>query len=152
MRFAWLALVLCVACAPLNGPSASVAAETTAQQDEASIRAVLAKQQSAWNSGDIDAFMEGYWKSPELRFTSGNTVTYGWDETLARYKKHYQTKDIMGQLTFDIMQIEQPAPDLAIVLGRFTLKREVDEPTGLFTLIFRKFEGQWLIVSDHTSS
>ena len=152
MRFLWLAVILCAACAPLSRQTVADDLHISLQQDEASIRSVLAEQQSAWNRGDIDAFMEGYWKSPQLRFTSGNTVTYGWDETLARYKKYYKTKDIMGQLSFDIMQVERSAPDLAVVLGRFTLKREADEPTGLFTLIFRKFDDEWLIVSDHTSS
>jgi uncharacterized protein (TIGR02246 family) len=120
--------------------------------DTAAINQVLATQSAAWNRGDIDAFMEGYWKSDELRFASGGTVTHGWKTTLERYKRNYPNKALMGTLAFTIQEVKLLSPDAAIVFGKWELTRKHDKPWGLFTLTFRQLDGAWLIVSDHTSS
>jgi uncharacterized protein (TIGR02246 family) len=123
--------------------------------DEAAIRKVLADQDAAWNKGDLEGFMAGYWKSPELTFISGNNKTKGWDATLERYKKRYQGEGKeMGKLTFSELDVEMLGPDAALVRGRFTLElmKEKEKPTGLFTLVFRRFPEGWRIVHDHTSS
>ncbi len=123
-----------------------------ASDDVAAIKQVLAAQSAAWNRGDIDAFMQGYWKSDELRFASGGTITYGWQTTLERYKNHYPDKATMGTLAFTIQDVNVLSPSAAVVFGRWELTREKDKPWGLFTLTFRKIDGAWVIVSDHTSS
>ncbi len=120
--------------------------------DEDLIRSVIMNQQEAWNSGDIDAFMQGYWQSPDLRFASGGTVTYGWQATRDGYHSRYANRALMGTLEFSNLSIDQVSDDAAIVHGAWALERETDRPSGLFTLIFERLNGDWKIVSDTTTS
>ena len=126
------------------------AADDTAIQ--AAVRAVLDEQQKDWNAGNIDRFMRGYHQSTTTRFASGGTVTLGWQSVLERYKRTYSDKAAMGALTFSEIEITVASDDAALAFGRWHLKREKDEPSGLFTLLFRKTEGGWKIVHDHTSA
>lgn len=116
------------------------------------ILSVLRHQVDGWNNGDIESFMQGYAKSDSLRFASGGTVTYGWNNMLDRYKKKYSTKEQMGVLSFTSITIDIFSKDAAAVFGTWRLKREKDEPWGLFTLLFKNKNGLWQIVHDHTSS
>ncbi len=118
---------------------------------EAGIRSVMNEQTAAWNLGNIDGFMGGYWKSEKLIFASGDGVTRGWQPTLDRYKKNYDSRAKMGTLTFSDLEINVLSKDAAVVLGSWSLQREKDNPKGKFTLIFRKFKDGWRIVHDHTS-
>jgi len=120
--------------------------------EQTAIRHVLSNQQQAWNNGDLEQFMQGYWQSEKLRFASGNSFRFGWKTTLANYQKNYPDRTTMGKLTFDIIDIKLIAPQHAIVFGRWHLQREKDTPNGLFSLTFEKISGQWLITQDHTSS
>lgn len=108
-------------------------------------------QQLAWNRGDIDGFMQGYWKSDSLVFVGKDAPTYGWQTTLNNYKKHYPDTAAMGQLTFTILQVKVLSSTNAFVLGGWQLKRVKDAPGGYYTLWFRKIKGEWKIVCDHTS-
>ena len=119
--------------------------------DEQRVRDVLTAQVVAWNGGDINAFMQGYAKTDSIMFIGSKSVTYGWDSTLAHYKKSYQNKVAMGVLSFDLIKVKQLSPDYFFVVGKFTLIRDRDTPTGHFDLLFQKIDGKWLIVSDHTS-
>lgn len=126
----------------------------SAQKDEkikSDIRKVLSEQTAAWNKGDLEGFMQGYWNSPQMTFISGDKVTKGWQPTLENYKKSYNTKAKMGELSFSELEITVTSKNSAVVLGRFTLVREKDKPTGMFTLNFRKFKEGWRIILDHTS-
>ncbi|HWP44944.1 MAG TPA: nuclear transport factor 2 family protein [Blastocatellia bacterium] len=117
------------------------------------IREVLDRQVEAWNRRDLEGFMSGYWRSPELTFYSGGTRTSGWDATLDRYRKSYQSEGReMGRLEFSELKIEMLGPESAFVRGRWRLKMSSSEPNGLFTLIFRKLPEGWKIVHDHTGS
>ena len=120
--------------------------------EEDRIRAVLATQQEAWNAGDIDGFVEGYWQSPELRFASGGAVTTGWQETRDRYHANYADRARMGELSFQDLSVTVLADDAAVVHGAWALQRAEDRPSGLFTLIFQEIDGAWRIVSDTTTS
>ncbi len=115
------------------------------------IRKVMDDQSTAWNSGDIDGFMKGYWQSEKLVFISGDNVTKGWQPTLDRYKKGYDTRAKMGVLKFSELEFFVLSKNAAIVLGSWELTREKDNPKGKFTLTFRKFKEGWRIVMDHTS-
>jgi ketosteroid isomerase-like protein len=115
------------------------------------IRQVMDAQTVAWNNGDIDGFMRGYWNSPDLVFVSGANVTRGWQPTIERYKKNYDSRAKMGTLTFSDLEVDVLSKDSATVLGSWALAREKDNPKGKFTLIFRKFKDGWKIVHDHTS-
>ena len=118
---------------------------------ENAVKKVLNDQTAAWNKCNIEGFMQGYWKSENLSFTSGNTNTRGWQETFERYKKGYSDCDKMGKLSFSDLDITVLGEKSAMVRGRFLLERKTDKPTGLFTLIFRNFKDGWKIIHDHTS-
>ncbi|GAC1631675.1 MAG: nuclear transport factor 2 family protein [Nevskia sp.] len=120
--------------------------------DEAAIRAVLAQQAAAWNRGDIDGFMSGYWNDEGLRFASGDTVTTGWQATLDRYRKRYGDRAAMGRLSFGELAVEPLSEDAALVFGRWSLQRDADRPHGLFTLLLRKTADGWKVTRDHTSA
>lgn len=116
------------------------------------ILAVVQRQVNGWNNGDIEAFMQGYARSDSLRFASGGKVTYGWTTMLERYRKGYPTRSAMGTLAFTDISVELLPPGAAMVFGTWRLKREKDEPWGLFTLLLKNINGEWRIVHDHTSS
>lgn len=116
------------------------------------VRAVLNAQSDAWNRGDIEGFMDGYERSPDIVFISGDRVTRGWQTVLDYYKKSYDTREKMGELTFSELEITPFGSDTALVLGRWHLKRAADEPKGRFTLLFRRTKQGWKVVHDHTSS
>ena len=127
-----------------------------AGKDEAktisTIRAVMDAQVAAWNRGDIAGFMDGYWRSDETLFISGDSVTRGWQTVLDRYKKGYDTREKMGTLSFTEVEIKPINKDTAVAIGRWQLTRAGDTPRGRFTLIFRRVKEGWRIVHDHTSS
>jgi uncharacterized protein (TIGR02246 family) len=124
-----------------------------AEDDVASaIRALLTAQQEAWNHGDIDGFMKGYWRSNETVFVSGDEVTRGWETVRDRYREKYSDRAKMGTLSFSELEIKSLGADSAVALGRWELKRKSDSPHGRFTLILRQTPEGWRIVHDHTSA
>jgi len=120
-------------------------------KDRTAILKVLEDQRQGWNSGNMDAYLQGYWKSDSLLFVGKDGPAYGWQKTLDNYKKGYPNKNAMGFLTFGIKKIEFLAKDKAFVLGSWYLKREKDEPKGYFTLLLKKIDGEWKVVVDHSS-
>jgi len=139
--------LLCIVC------QGAFAADTAAT---AAVRNVLAVQKDAWNRGDIDAFMQGYWKSDDIRFSSGDTFKYGWQATLDGYRKGYPDSAAMGKLAFDLVEVRELGPDAVYVFGKWHLARANDAPDkaphGLFTLLVERKGGVWLITRDHTSA
>ena len=131
--------------------SANLSAQSKNERIAAEVRRVMDAQVAAWNAGDIDGFMQGYWKSEKLVFVSGETVTKGWQPTIDRYKKNYDSRAKMGTLRFSDLEVNVLSKDSAAVLGSWALAREKDNPKGKFTLIFRKMKDGWRIVHDHTS-
>ena len=119
-------------------------------QNKEAILKVLTTQQAAWNRGDIEGFMQGYWKSDSLLFVGKSAPTHGWQVTFNNYKKGYPDKAAMGILTFDIMKVELLDATNGFVLGGWNVKTDKDVG-GYFTLWFRKINGEWKIVVDHTS-
>lgn len=120
------------------------------EEDQLVIQSLLQRQVKAWNEGNIDQFMEGYWKSDSLLFISSE-ISSGWNATLARYKKSYPDKEAMGSLRFEILRFNRVADDACLITGKFFLARKHDNPHGIFTLLVRKKEGEWVVVYDHTS-
>ena len=121
-------------------------------KDFQQIEQLLYQQQEDWNKGDIDAFMEVYWKSPELQFGGANGITKGWQNTLDGYKNRYPDKVTMGTLSFDIKDLSKHSRRVVSLTGSWDLKREIGDIGGHFLLIWRKIKGDWVIVVDHTSS
>ncbi len=118
------------------------------------IRKVIEDQQSAWNRHDLQAFMAGYWNSPDLTFFSGAHESKGWQAALDRYQKNYQgAGHEMGKLEFANLRIEMLGPEAAFVRGEFHLTMSDGKtPRGLFTLVFRKFPEGWKIIHDHSAA
>jgi len=145
MKLCLQALVVLLVCA------VSAWASPAAPMEE--IRQVIVKQQEAWNRGDLEAFMTGYWNSPDLTFFSGARESKGWQAALDRYKKSYQSAGHeMGKLEFSNLRIEMLGPEVAFVRGEFHLTMSDGKtPHGLFTLIFRKFPEGWKIVHDQSA-
>jgi hypothetical protein len=119
--------------------------------DEAAIRKVLEVQTTAWNRGDIENFMKGYWENDSLMFIGKSGVTYGWQNTLNNYKKGYPDTAAMGKLEFNIISVQKLSNNYYTVVGKWFLKRSIGDVGGHYTLLFRKIKGQWVIVQDHSS-
>ena len=115
------------------------------------IEKIMYEQQIAWNKGDLDGFMLSYWNSDSLKFIGKNGITYGWKSTLANYKKSYPDKATMGELTFTIISVEELSKTSCYVIGKWDLKREKGDVGGYYTLLWKKIDGKWVIVIDHTS-
>jgi ketosteroid isomerase-like protein len=148
MRTTFLLFILLFNAA-LAAPAQDLNAQLTA-----AVRQVLRQQQDAWNRHDLEGFMAGYWNSPKLTFFSGAKTTSGWQPTIDRYRKSYQSAGReMGQLEFSELNVEALAPDAAFVRGAWKLTTSDGKtPHGLFTLVFRRFPDGWKIVHDHTSA
>jgi beta-aspartyl-peptidase (threonine type) len=117
----------------------------------AAVEAVLRAQEDAWNQGDIEAFMDHYWNSDDLTFSSSGKTTRGWAETLNQYRERYPTRDEMGRLTLSNLEITPLSDSAAFVLGQWNVERESEPVSGNFSLVIRKFDDRWLIIHDHTS-
>lgn len=124
-----------------------------AESPEQAIVSVITKQAEAWNRGDLEGFMDGYLKSDELVFTSNSRVRRGWQVTCDAYKARYGTaKETMGKLTFSKLEVHLIADQAAWVLGRWDLAGPKEASGGIFTLVMRRIDGNWLVVHDHTSA
>ena len=120
-------------------------------KDEKLIRQLLTVQTQAWNKGDIEGFMQTYWKSDSLMFIGSNGVNWGWQTTLDHYKKSYPDTTAMGKLSFDIILVKQLSPEYYFVVGKWMLNRSIGDLSGHYNLLMRKIKGRWFIVSDHSS-
>lgn len=139
-------VIICLLC------TLGLGAAAQSKTDRQAILNLLEKQRGDWNKGDIEAFMQGYWKSDSLLFVGKNGPTYGWQKTLDNYKKGYPNKAAMGLLVFGIKKVDFLAKDRAFVLGSWNVKQENNnELKGYFTLLLRKIGGQWKVVVDHSS-
>lgn len=128
---------------------------TQAQTEEQLIQQTIYAQQTAWNNGSVDGYMDYYWQSDSLQFVSKNGVTYGWEKVKNNYKKSYNSKEKMGVLSFENLKIEllsKENPALAHVTGSWKVEQaDKNILSGYFSLVFKKINGKWLIIIDHTS-
>jgi ketosteroid isomerase-like protein len=143
MRNLRFLIVLLLLSAPFMGIAQSSA--------EKAVHNILAEQSAAWNKGDIESFMKGYWKNDSLMFIGKSGVTYGWSNTLNNYKKGYPDATAMGQLTFTILKVKSLSDQYQQVVGKWHLQRSQGNVEGHFTLLFQKIKGQWVIITDHSS-
>ncbi|MBI2619310.1 MAG: DUF4440 domain-containing protein [Ignavibacteriales bacterium] len=123
-----------------------------AQSAEEQIRTVLSDQMDAWNRGDLEGYMKGYWDSDQTTFVSGGSVTEGYAEVLSRYKKRYDSREKMGILSFEELTVRMLSEGISMVTGLWRLRRNDDSPWGRFTLILEKKSEGWRITYDHTSA
>ncbi len=120
-------------------------------KDELQIKNILHEQTMAWNNGNIENFMHGYWQSDSLMFIGKSGVTYGWQKTLNNYKKNYPDTAAMGKLDFNLLSVKKLSPDYFFVIGKWHLSRSAGDLNGSFTLLFKKINLHWVIVADHSS-
>ena len=119
--------------------------------DEIAIRKILDEQTQAWNRGDLENFMQGYWKNDSLMFIGKSGINWGWKGTMARYKKGYPNTAAMGKLTFDILVVKKLSAEYYYVVGKWMLVRSIGDLSGYYNLLFKKISGMWVIVADHSS-
>jgi len=119
--------------------------------DQRAIIESMKKSQECWNKGDLDGFMHNYWRSDSMQFIGKTGITYGFEASLARYKKSYPDRSSQGTLTFEFIHLERISATAWYQVGKYTLHREGDTLSGHFTLLWRKIDGEWRIVSDHSS-
>lgn len=139
-----LLVVLLMIVWPLTNASAQ-------NKDEKAIMEILDNQTKAWNSGDLDKFMVGYWENDSLMYIGKSGVTYGYKSTLASYKKNYGDTARMGKLTFTLLHVNKIESQSYFVVGKWQLIRSAGNVGGYYTLLFRKIQGKWVIVADHSS-
>ena len=123
----------------------------TQDRNARAILDLLDTQTAAWNKGDLQGFMKGYWENDSLRFIGKSGITYGWSNTLANYKRGYPDTAAMGKLNFTILVVKKISPRYYEVVGKWYLKRSIGDANGHYTLLLRKIKGSWVIVSDHSS-
>ena len=126
----------------------TLSAQSRAEQ---TIRSILDQQTAAWNRGDLEGFMKGYWQSDSLMYIGKSGVTYGYSGTLASYRRNYGDTARMGKLRFELIQVRRLSVRYFHVVGRWSLKRSAGDVGGHYTLLFKKIRGEWVIVSDHSS-
>ena len=135
--------------------SAALAGQADSEQPDAdrlAIMKVLRSQQDAWNRGDLEAFLDGYWRSPELSFSGATGTTRGFVGVRERYRGKYEDRAAMGQLEFSELEFRSLGPRAEMVLGHWHLQREKGNIGGVFTLILERFPEGWRIIHDHTSA
>lgn len=120
-------------------------------KDENAIRAMLSAQEAAWNTGNLEQFMIGYWQSDSLMFIGKNGPTYGYDKTLENYKKGYPDTAHMGKFTSTIVSMKRLSAKYYFVTGKWFLKRTIGDVSGYYTLLITKINGKWVVVADHSS-
>ena len=154
LTIALLVVITAVSYAAVAEKTTHQAKAATDRNDKitAAVRAVLDAQRDAWNRGDIAGYMDGYARSADITFVSGNSITRGWQTVHDRYQKNYDSREKMGTLTFSDLETTILSTDTAMVLGSWHLQRSNDQPHGRFTLIFRWTKQGWRIIHDHTSS
>ena len=130
----------------------AMAENRLSEKDESNIRKLIQQQVDAWNEGNLEKFMETYWKSDRLSFVGSRGPTYGWQATLDNYKKGYPSKKAMGHLDLKVLDLSQIDVKTVLMIGRFELTREIGDVAGHFTLVIQKIEGEWKIISDHSSA
>ena len=123
----------------------------TYESSKKEITTMMLQQAKDWSKGDIEAFMQGYIKSESLKFVGSRGLTYGWQQTFENYKKNYPTKEHTGTLTFKLLEFDQLADDVFLVIGEFHLKRTVGDANGMFSIILKRIKGEWKIIADHSS-
>ena len=141
----WALAIILSGCSQFSKPAFD------AKKDEEAIRSVISAQQIAWNNGDIEAFMEGYWKSDSLQFMSARGMNHGWQETLEGYQEGYPSRAAMGTLSFEILQVTPLSRYNFVVMGKYHLTRAIGNLDGVFTLIYKKVDGKWVVIYDHTA-
>lgn len=145
MRLAIVLSLTLLSCDQLTKPKVDMRAE------EEAVRSILDAQVIAWNNGDLEAYLAAYWKSDSLQFVTPRGVSHGWNAALESYRNRFPDRVAMGTVSYDILSVSPLSPEVFVVLGKFQVTRAIGQVEGIFTLLFRKVDGRWVVVYDHTS-
>ncbi|PZM80850.1 MAG: hypothetical protein DKT66_16550 [Candidatus Melainabacteria bacterium] len=117
------------------------------------IVALVARQEKAWNKGDLEAFLNDYLRSPQVTYVSNGNVKRGYDAIREHYLKRYgNSKASMGQLRLSDLEVTDIGDKHVLCIGKFTVFHHAHVPIyGRFSLIFVKTKGEWKIMYDHSS-
>ncbi len=151
MKYSIFIILIAILFFQCAGPSHQAENNFNQKAEKQAILDVLELQRSAWNNHSIDLFMEHYWKSDSMRFMTKDGVRYGWETTRANYKESYSTPEEMGTLQFTVKHLDLLSKESAYILGQWELQMDTTSFGGHFSLIWKKINGKWLIVTDHTS-
>lgn len=141
-------MIKALICLLISGLCITVHAQTPSEKE---IVSRLNQSTVEWNKGDIDAFMKDYWNDDSVMYVGKSGVTYGYDKILNNYKKGFPDTASMGKLSFDILHVRELSPEYVFVVGKYTVTRTKGNASGHFTLVWRKINGRWVIISDHSS-
>lgn len=150
IRFTSLCLSICLSISFFLAPKVSFSQSDIVAKEQ--IKLVLKFQENSWNRGDIAAYMEGYWNSDSLLFIGSKGPTYGWMKTFKNYLESYPNQKSMGKLSFTIHKLDLLSKHQAFVVGQWKVNRKEDDLRGYFSLLWRKINGEWKIIVDHSSS
>jgi len=142
--------VISVSCNNSAEKTSAANAQLTGAEREEIMNTFMATQ-DAWNAGNLEDFMKGYWESESLVFTGAAGPTYGYSKTLERYKLNYPDQETMGMLKFKVIDLYKIDSSTALMIGQFYLSRSMGDVIGFYTLVWQEIEGRWLIISDHSS-
>jgi ketosteroid isomerase-like protein len=121
------------------------------QADRDEIINTFMATKDAWNKGNLEEFMKGYYKSDDIAFVGTSGPTYGYEATLERYTEGYPNLDAMGKLEFEVLKLYKIDTRTAIMIGKFYLTRPIGDRQGYYTLVWQKIDSNWKIISDHSS-
>ncbi|TRX63283.1 DUF4440 domain-containing protein [Carboxylicivirga sp. M1479] len=139
--------ILLFACAPKQNEQVLRPVDELVRQD---ILSQMEASSQCWNKGDFEGYMQVYWQSDSLQFMGLNNITHGWQQTLDNYKRGYPTAAHRGVLSYAFKHFNQVADDCVIVVGSYHLEREMSNAEGNFSLVWKRIDGQWKIILDHT--
>jgi uncharacterized protein (TIGR02246 family) len=121
-------------------------------EDHQRIRALFESACAAWNRGDMDGYLADYWQSDNVRWVSEGTVRYGFEAIAAAVKARFDSPDNMGRLEVANLEIQLLGESDALVFGGWIQTTRTARRHGVFTVHVKKMDGEWLIVSDHSST
>lgn len=145
-----LMLLSCTSPSDLDAVQSEEKTTYDPSQDFDAIKAVMSMQEEAWSAGDLEQFMTGYINDASLTFIGSRGLSYGWETTLANYKKGYPDKAAMGKLSFEVLELKSLSPEFCYMIGKFYLTRDAEDLSGYFTLLWQKIEGEWKVIADQT--
>lgn len=147
-----LSLVLVIACYSCTSDETKPNKRSVDTDGSKEVIAILMQEQEdAWNNGDLNGFMKHYWKSDSLIFVGKSGLNRGWQQTLDNYKTSYPNKMAMGQLNFTNRYFDTLSDSSTFVIGKWELFRSSDTLSGHYSLLWKKLNGNWKIVVDHSS-